>query len=59
MKGPLMVYICKLFSVQGHDIQGFDCDKEKEYEIALCRSFSGIITKDTPIYVIPCSSKYN
>ena len=54
-----MVYICKLFSVQGHDILGFDCDKEKEYEIALCRSFSGTITKDTPIYVIPCSSKYN
>ncbi|KAK8796789.1 hypothetical protein WA538_000017 [Blastocystis sp. DL] len=52
--GPLMVYICKLFSVKGCDIVGSNLEQDKEYEIALCRSFSGHITKDTPLFVVPC-----
>lgn len=64
--GALMVFICKLFTVEGCDIQGFPAgsrlplssplDRSKQYEIALCRSFSGVITTHSPLFVIPCRS---
>ena len=54
--GPLMVYICKLFTMRGIDIQGGEAiDRGKDYEIALCRSFSGTITRTSPLFVIPAN----
>lgn len=58
--GPLMIYICKLFAMKGIDIQGGGdrIDREKEYEIALCRSFSGTITRNSPLFVIPSNHEF-
>ena len=51
-----MVYICKLFTMRGIDIQGGEAiDRGKDYEIALCRSFSGTITRTSPLFVIPAN----
>ena len=57
--GPLMIYICKLFVMKGIDIQSpkRKFDPETEYEIALCRSFSGRITTNSTLYVIPSTGE--
>ena len=57
--GPLMVYVCKLFGMRGIDIQGGEAiDRGKDYEIALCRSFSGTITRNSPLFVIPANAEW-
>lgn len=57
--GPLMVYVCKLFAMRGVDIQGgVAIDRDKTYEIALCRSFSGTITRHSPLFVIPANAEW-
>ena len=57
--GPLMVYVCKLIAMRGVDIQGgVAIDRDKTYEIALCRSFSGTITRHSPLFVIPANAEW-